>query len=194
MLIVEDMGWGQHCMENYKKLGIDVPAEIITPEEARERFPIYKDADWSGLKQAFWNPTSGWADAASALRDVIQAAIDEGVEYLKATVSTLSFDQKGGCIGLRTADGTELRADNIVLCTGPYTAKLIADSAPERQELQVDGRMVAAGAVSGAAIFDPTEAEKFHKVPVCINTLEPTHGQTQNIPCGVFGLLTSVAR
>jgi sarcosine oxidase/L-pipecolate oxidase len=78
---------------------------------------------------------------------VIQAAVDLGVNFVEATVSKVSIDASGTCLGVETADGNALTSEHTILCTGARTAVLLADNAPERSNLQVNGRMTAAAAI-----------------------------------------------
>jgi sarcosine oxidase/L-pipecolate oxidase len=91
MLFAEDMGMCRKCVENYKALGEESVAEMITPEEARARFSEFKDAEWTDVKEL--QPTEWVGEAEPALRSVIQAAVDHGVIYIAATVLTLSINQ-----------------------------------------------------------------------------------------------------
>lgn len=182
MLFAEDMGMCRKCVENYKALGEESVAEMITPEEARARFSEFKDAEWTDVKESYYNPRSGWGEAEPALRSVIQAAVDHGVIYIAATVLTLSINQIGTCTGVQTEDGRDLTADHIILCTGPRTAKLLADSAPNNKELQVDGRMVAAAAaVSCTVRVAPKQMDRFRHVPVFANLMDHTHGSSSHV-------------
>ena len=51
-------------------------------------------------------------------------------------MASLQFDSCKS-YGVRLKDDSELKADHVVLCTAAPTAKLLADSAPQRQELRV---------------------------------------------------------
>ena len=84
----------------------------------------------------FWNPRSGWAEATAAVKKTIEVAIDQGVEYVEGTVSTLLFDRSGNCTGVQVGGGRQLTADYVILRTGSQTAKLIADSAPQRKSFK----------------------------------------------------------
>ena len=178
MVFAEDIGTGKAVIKNYKSLGcLNVNAEMLPLEDARGRWGGgFKRANWDGAKECFWNPNSGWAEAEGALKDTIQDAIRRGVKYHEATVTTLVIDTSGACTGVRTEDG-ELYADHIVLCTGAYTAKLLADTAPTNKKLQVSGRLVAAGAVSCTARVAPELSAQFKNAPVCFNGLKHTHGK-----------------
>ena len=73
----------------------------------------------------------------------------------------------------------------MVLCTGAYTAELLANSAPHRPELQVGGRLVAAGAAM--CLFRPAADDLvgFDDVPVFVNPMS----QVESIPLGSKGLM-----
>lgn len=179
MLFAEDFGMGEDALRNYKTLlGDKCPAVMLTPEDARERFEgIFKDAEWSGVKQNFYNPRSGWGEADRALGNVIQSAVNNGVEYVADAVKNIVIDeQTGATTGVMTESGRIIAADHIVLCTGAHTAKLIADSAPHNKSIQVDGRMVAAAAVTCYARLPEERRERFKNVPVMFNGLDHTHG------------------
>lgn len=187
MLFAEEISMGRLSFENYKTLGVDPGARMLTPEEARAQFPVFGKANWTDVKENFWNPRSGWGEADNAVRAVTQKAIDAGVEYVEASVSTILFDDAGGCRGVRTKEGQELVAENTLLCTGAYTARLIADSAPTRKELQVDGRMVAAAATSCIVKCDPQCLYLYQHAPVHFLGMYHTHGES--IPPGPDGRL-----
>ena len=123
--------------DNYKELGVDVGAELFKPEELKTRFNgIYADADLTDVENILWNPSSGWAEAATALKYALDAVMENGVNCITANVANLIL-KDGACTGIRTEDGRTFTAEKTILCTGAYTAKLIADSAPTQPELQV---------------------------------------------------------
>lgn len=180
MLFAENFGMGRDALQNYKTLlGEKCPATMLEPEDARERFEgIFKDAEWSGVKQNFYNPRSGWGEADKALGNVIQNAIDNGVDYIADGVKTIVIDEQTSTTkGVMTQSGRSLEADHVVLCTGAHTACLIADSAPHNKRIQVDGRVVAAAAVTCYAKLSEERRERFKNVPVMFNGLDHTHGK-----------------
>lgn len=178
MLFAEDFGMGRDALANYKMLlGEQCPAEMLEPSEARKKFDgIFADAEWTGVKQNFYNPRSGWGEADKALAAVIQAAIDLGVEYNGQGAAKLIFDDNHACTGVMTANGNLLQADKVVLCTGASTALLMADSAPKVSKLQIDGRQVAAAAVTCCMKVPDELRQRFQKAPVMFNGLDHTHG------------------
>lgn len=160
---------GEAVSENYKSLIGYSPTVMLDPEEMTSQFGgIFRDADWTGVSKCTWSPQSGWAEAEQALQSVVQAAIDLGVKYITATVSVVSFDKQGDCLGVQTRTGERFVADHTVLCTGAYTAQLLADSAPQRKEIQVDGRMVAASACMGLFKVPKDQVSKFKEAPVIV--------------------------
>jgi len=91
------------------------PAELLEPHDAQSRFGgIFQDAEWSKVSKCTWNPRAGWGEAENALRSVIQAAVDLGVNYVSATVSLITLDESGACVGAETTDGIKFTANNTV--------------------------------------------------------------------------------
>jgi hypothetical protein len=101
-----------------------------------------------------------------------------GVKYIVGRVETLSFEEDGSCAGAKLTGGEELTADRVILCTGAYTAKLIADSAPHRSDLQVNGRMVAAAAIMCLSRVPQEEMKKFTTAPIVVHPMSSTPGMS----------------
>ncbi|KFY16396.1 hypothetical protein V492_01381 [Pseudogymnoascus sp. VKM F-4246] len=181
-------GVGQTLVDNYVKLTGASPAELISPEDAKGRFNgVFRDADWTGVTICTWNPEAGWGDAANALKSVIQASIDLGVNYVSGSIEKITFAADGSATGLALAGGKILTGSKTILCTGAYTAELIADSAPEREEIQVNGRMVAAAAIMCAFKTPQDEMPKFEVAPIIISPLG--NYPSESIPAGPQGLV-----
>jgi sarcosine oxidase/L-pipecolate oxidase len=165
-------GIGQAIVDNYVKLIGTSPAELISPEDAKGRFDgVLRDADWTGVTSCTWNPQAGWGDAANALKSVIQAAIDLGVNYVSGSIEKITFAADGSATGLALSGSRILAASKTILCTGAYTAELVADSAPEREEIQVNGRLVAAAAIMCAFKIPKEELPKFASAPIVISPM-----------------------
>jgi sarcosine oxidase / L-pipecolate oxidase len=183
LLNVENTGLGRRMIQNYKDLGVDFTAEIISPEDTRLRFDgLFQHADWTDVKEVFWNPRSGWAQATDALKKAIEVAVERGVSYVEATVSTLLFDEDGACIGVEATDSQRITADHVILCTGAQTPQLLADSAPHRKELQTDGRLIAAGVITAYVQLTPEQIERYRGVPVLVNGMSQTLGSCIHCP------------
>lgn len=133
--IGERFGKVQKFFANYKELGVDVEAELFRPKEMKTGFEgLYTDGDFTSVDDILWNPWSGWAEAARALKATIEAAVENGVHYVSAPVAKLIL-KDGYCTGIRAEDGRNFTASKVILSTGAYTAKLLADSAPTLPEL-----------------------------------------------------------
>ena len=157
----ERFGKVQKIFDNYMELGVDVKAELLSPDEMKTRFEgLYAEADFTDVDDILWNPSSGWAEAARALEATIEAAVANGVHYVSAPVAKLMLND-GCCTGIRTEDGRTFSASKIILSTGAYTAKLLADSAPTQPELQVGDRITACAVCEVAVNLTAEQAKKF---------------------------------
>ena len=164
-------------IDNYRKLAVDVKAEMLGPQEMQKRFRgLYADGDYSQVQDVLWNPSSGWAEAARALEGTIEAAVGNGVHYVTASVANLLFDGGGSCTGILTEDGRTFTASKIILSTGAYTAKLLADSAPTQPELQVGNRITACCVCEAAVDLAPEQVEKFKDGPAFVLDANSTQG------------------
>ena len=172
-------GFAQTVLDNFGRLGVNGGLYSRPVEEARKLHGgLFDDADYSGIKEVLINENSGWAEAKEALQNVIEAAVKLGVKYVEAEVATLKFENgtEGACKGVVTRAGDVLEADRVILCTGAYTARLLADSAPERASLQVGDRFIAAGVTEAIAPLSDEQLEKFKDMPVAINEVPPEKG------------------
>lgn len=164
--------------DNYKKLGVNVGAELIKPEEARTRFGgLFADSNFENVENLLWTPSSGWAEAARALEGTVRSAVENGVHYVTASVGELIVDN-GFCTGIRTEDGRTFTADKIILSTGAYTAKLMADTAPKQHELQVGDRITACCVCEAAVDLSPEQVESFRDGPAFVLDANETQGNS----------------
>lgn len=180
MLYAVGFDLGKTYIDNYAELGVEHASEFLGPKEARTRFSgIFRNANWTDVKENYFNPRSGWGEATGALTSLIKAAVDAGVKFRTATVSKLLFNDSNGCVGVSLEGGEELRADNVLLSIGAWTPLFLANSAPDNQLLQAGDRMVAAAAIQCTATYPPEEAEKLKDAPVIVNTMPHTNGKYQ---------------
>jgi sarcosine oxidase/L-pipecolate oxidase len=170
-----DLGW--QIIRNYTTLKENTRSEIIGPDEMKKRYDgLFADTDYRGVQDIFINPTSGWAEATLAVRKVIEAAIDNGVKYIKGDVDVLVFGSDGGCTGVKMKGEKVLHARKIILCTGGGTAKLLADSAPDQKDLQVEDRITAAAVITGIVKLDKVQMERFRNCPVFVHGVGEVQG------------------
>jgi len=176
-------GMGQMSYRNYKSLGVESGAEIMNVEEGKKRFgKWFEKANWEGARDVYWSPKAGWGEADRAMEAMMKALIEMGVEYIEGNVEKLLLRKEdGGCDGVILDGGREMKADVTVCCAGARTALLLADTAPENKELQVDGRMVAACAVQCTVSCDPNYKDLYEGAPVQIIGMT-THGKFHHNP------------
>lgn len=165
--------------KNFKRLEAHDDFRVASLEEAVSLHRgVSKGADYSGVSQILIN-SSGWAEAKKALKHVLEVAVDEGVTYTTADVSSLLFDDRGACTGMRSRKGETFTATKTILCTGAGTAKLIADSAPDRQDIQVEDRLVAAAIYTALVELSQDAVESLGLPPVCVQDLLPGRGSSK---------------
>lgn len=172
-------GFAKQVLENFDKLGVKAELFSYPVEEARSHYAgIFKDADYTGIKEVLVNKTSGWADAKDVLQKVIETAVELGVEYIEAEVTSLAFEAgNGNCKGVITQTGETVVAERTILCTGAFTAKLLADSAPERTTLHAGDRIVAAAVAEAIAPLNSEQIKTFSSMPVAIQEVPAEKGQ-----------------
>lgn len=186
LLCVEEIGMGRGALEQFALPGHEPGVALMTIDEARTRFPHFQEANWTGAGEAYFNPESGWGEADGALRSVVDAALKAGVEFLEANVTSLALNDDLSCKGINVVDKqgaaerTILAEEQTVLCVGAHTAKTLADTRPEWDELQVNGRMIAAAAVQCAVSYPPEEDAKFSGAPCHFLGMWHTHGEMYN--------------
>lgn len=131
---------------------------------------LFADANYDGVKEVLVNKTSGYAHAGDALRAITKECIRLGVTYVVGEVATATFSARSGaCTGVTTTDGRALAATHTILCTGAFTAKLLARSAHSSGIAAVDagGRIVAGGIATGmVTLHDDAEYERYRAMPV----------------------------
>ncbi len=172
-------GFAQEVAHNYTALGVETELSVMPVENARLEYGgLLAEGDYEGISEVLINRTSGVADAKDALQRIIEETVALGVKYVQAEVATLEFEDGvgGGCRGVRTRDGSVIVADRIVLCTGAFTARLLADSAPERTDLQAGGRIIAAAVSEGVAPLTEEQVQKYSGMPVTITWNPPGRG------------------
>jgi len=167
---IADFDLADTISENYAKLGLGDNAMRYTIEEARKIYGgMFDRTEFTGVDRVLVSPRTGWAEASKALVKVIQAAVGKGVTYINASVTSLLFNGTGECVGVHTAGEDNLMASKIVLCTGAYTAKLLADSAPDREDLHAGDRFIAAGMCTALMTPEPDACKHFKDVPIVLH-------------------------
>ena len=97
-----------------------LPLELISAEEAKERFPLMST---DGVVGAAWLPTDGYLDPSQLTFALADAARRGGVEILTSTRVTGIETQGGRVARVRTERG-DLDAEIVVIAGGMFAAEL----------------------------------------------------------------------
>jgi glycine/D-amino acid oxidase-like deaminating enzyme len=177
---ISPTAFAEQVLRNFAELGVEADIRAYSVEEARALYGgLFEDADYTGVKQVLVNRTSGWAEAKEALQNTIKTAVGLGVKYVTAEVTALEFEDspvRKRCYGVKAANGESIGADQVILCTGAFTPKLLVDSAPEWTDLHAGDRIIAAAVTEAIA---PLTAEQCHilgTMPVAINDNPTEYG------------------
>lgn len=131
-------------------------------DDANEIRAVYPDvqARLDGLK-AYHNPDGGWADAASAIRDLSIRCSLAGVSFITGERGTVvSLRQSCNRVtGVNVAKGDPISAEQVIVATGAWTNRLL----PLSQAVSASGQPV------GFIQLTPEEAACLEKTPVIIN-------------------------
>ncbi|KAI1823800.1 FAD dependent oxidoreductase [Xylaria intraflava] len=163
--------FAQGVIDNYKRLGRRADLKAMPIDEARKLHGgLFKEADYTGVKEVLINPTSGWAAAGDSLRGVTRKALELGVKYKVAEVATLLLNKNGQCSGIKTTKGEILTATNTILCAGAHTATLLEYSAVNSglPNIAAGFRLVAGGITTGMVKLDDETYPRFGSMPVAI--------------------------
>ncbi|KIW60737.1 hypothetical protein PV05_00931 [Exophiala xenobiotica] len=171
-------GGARAILENFKRLGINQEARIVTPEDVRQRFNgIFKEANFNTVEEFLWEPNAGWAEAARALAATMQAAIDNGVKYVTNGVSKLLVTA-GHCHGVELVDGSKHHAQKVLLCAGADTARILAESSPDDSGLHAGPRFVAGAIIEAKVRLSPDQMETYKSTPAVLWDADPARGET----------------
>ena len=94
----------------------DLECELITPDQARERYPILRSDDLLG---AIWLPGDGTANPTDVTQSLARGARQLGV-LIAEGVRVVGIDQRDGAVtGVRTDRG-DVEAEVVVNCAGQW--------------------------------------------------------------------------
>ena len=100
----------------------DVAAEMITPGEARERWPLMNANDVLG---AVWSPDDGRVSPSDLCTALIRGAKARGASIFEQTGVTGIQTKNGSICGVETKNGI-IKTEKIALCTGLWSRKAAA--------------------------------------------------------------------
>ncbi|MEH0580724.1 MULTISPECIES: FAD-dependent oxidoreductase [Streptomyces] len=98
----------------------DVPHELLTPEEASERWPYIRITG-----PVLYHPEAGVVDADRTVAVCVRRAIEHGAQAIIGTrVTGIDVQDTPEQVLLRTEDGREIVAETVVLAAGPWLPEL----------------------------------------------------------------------
>lgn len=150
--------------------------------DARQKYPTIQ-AKLDGLR-AVHNPNGGWADAEGAIRRLADECSKVGVAFVTGaggTVTSLkykSIDGREKVAGVDVASGDNIEADQVILCTGAWTNRLVslthatsASGQPvgfikltEEETARLNGFPVMINLSTGIFCFPPTPGTNLLKI------------------------------
>ena len=77
----------------------------------------------------YYNPVAGWAESGAVTSEVIRWGQEAGVQIHKKGQCLELLKQGDRVCGVRTATGHDLEADEVVLCAGAWSLKLLPELA-----------------------------------------------------------------
>jgi glycine/D-amino acid oxidase-like deaminating enzyme len=170
---ISPTSFAEQVLKNYAELGVKADLRAYPVEEARALYDgLFDDADYTAVKEVLVDRTSGWAEAKEALQNTIETAVGLGVKYITAEVVAVEFEDTRGqrrCYGVKTAKGESIAADQVILCTGAFTPKLLINSAPEWLDLHAGERILAAAVTEAIAPLAAQQSPILDTMPVGIN-------------------------
>lgn len=168
LLCVQSEGSVQHTYleqskQNLESLGASVTIKTFQGNEATNEFPgIHGDLSRT---QGYWNNECGWADAENSIAHLAQKCSQAGVSFMTGrhgtveTLITLESSNKSKVVGVKTAAGTSVYADTVILATGAWTPYL----------LDTGDRTISTGQPVAFIQLTPEEAKEMQECPVMID-------------------------
>ncbi|WYZ41553.1 hypothetical protein EsH8_V_000448 [Colletotrichum jinshuiense] len=140
------------------------PMEVFEPPAADGEIKRLYAGVQADLKDftATHNTAGGWADAAGAIGALAGKCTLAGVSFVTGSHGTVVGLERSGkrVTGVRTAAGTTLSADRVVLATGAWTNRLVPG---------LGHAVAASGQPVGFIQLTPEEARRLQPMPVMIN-------------------------
>ena len=108
------------CRQEALAHAFGVSAHSISPEEAKERWPLMNAADVLG---AVWSPDDGRVSPSDLCAALVKGARKRGARIFEDTPVTSVLTEGGRIAGIETTRG-RVRCDAIALCTGLWSRRV----------------------------------------------------------------------
>lgn len=106
-----------------KKLNeIGTRTEVLDRHQLATDFPMF---DLNGVEWAAWEEEAGHADPAGTTYGLLNRAIELGAE-LRQHTDVVRIDRASSTLRLVTAGSETIEAERVLLCTGPWTSRMLA--------------------------------------------------------------------
>ena len=102
------------------------PLQRLNSESVGERFPLWNSEHYT---DGYFNPRGGWGEAAETVSFLATEVAAAGVEVRTGFQVESVLKESGRAVGLRSSDGSEVRADSVVVAAGVWTPRLIPELA-----------------------------------------------------------------
>ncbi len=117
------MAAGAFEQDSYNLLtGRGFPLERLDPGDLARRFPNWNSEHYI---DGYFNPTAGWAEAGEIVTLLAQDATGAGASLVTGFQASRLLQEGNRVTGAIAADGTELRADWVVVAAGVWTTVLV---------------------------------------------------------------------
>ena len=177
MVMLDKTDSPRKIIEMFRALGVEPNARMISKCEIKHRHRgLLDEMAFYEADEAYVNPDSGWVEASNALKHVLRAATEAGVEFKRATVKKLLFNKEGDCTGVKCIDGEIITATHIVLAAGVNSIELLADSALERSDFRVENRILGAAVVKCVAKLREEQHRRFDALPISVHDVGDIFG------------------
>ncbi|KAH6880669.1 FAD dependent oxidoreductase [Thelonectria olida] len=141
------------------------PMDVFESHEVESKLKALYPGVQADLKgtTVLHNALGGWANARAAIQGLATRCSLAGVSFITGAHGTVVSLEKTGprITGVKTAAGTRLLADTVVLATGAWSNRLVPD---------MNHNILAVGQPVGFIQLSPEEAKRLSKMPVMINT------------------------
>lgn len=147
----EKIGRGRFA-EGGKKIGRERVAEVFPGSNLEDGYVILEDAE------------PGWVEASRCLEAVLQMALSQGIEYRAGEAVGLWW-QGFRCTGVEMRDGEDIRAENVLLATGPWTPTFL-----RRCGITASIPCEVAGVTAVGIQLDEDEYRRYKDMPILLVT------------------------
>ena len=118
-LALSDVRMEQIRRSNDHALRMGIPSQLLTPEEARERWPW---VNYDGIQGGFYVPSNGQVNPLDVCLAMAKGARQKGARIFEDTAATRILTKNGRVIGVKTDKGA-IATDKVLLAGGMWTSR-----------------------------------------------------------------------